>query len=152
MHNECLCVCLFSMNRLAAMIERKQHISNILNEYDLAFYLTYSFATSLPPFFATQLSAVCVTFHLFLSVSINSTHAHICTTTKNPLTHTLKCRYNWQFSSLPLCIILSHFTADVQTDELKRKLGDFNKVNKVQASLNEHNASLEHEITQLNAK
>ncbi|XP_031627694.1 myosin heavy chain, non-muscle isoform X3 [Contarinia nasturtii] len=39
-----------------------------------------------------------------------------------------------------------------ENDELRKKLGDFNKVNKVQTSLNDHNSSLEQEIKQLKAK
>lgn len=39
-----------------------------------------------------------------------------------------------------------------QNDELRKKLGDFNKVNKVQTSMNDHNSSLEQEIKQLKAK
>lgn len=39
-----------------------------------------------------------------------------------------------------------------ENDELRKKLGDFNKVSKVQTSMNDHNSSLEQEIKQLKAK
>lgn len=54
----------------------------------------------------------------------------------------------FNFNVNPFYSLLSPF----QNDELRKKLGDFNKVNKVQASLNDHNSSLEQEIKQLNAK
>lgn len=39
-----------------------------------------------------------------------------------------------------------------QNDELRRKLGDFEKVNKVQSSLNDHTTALEQELKQLRTK
>lgn len=39
-----------------------------------------------------------------------------------------------------------------QNDELRRKLGDFEKVNKVQTSLNDHTTALEQELKQLRTK
>lgn len=40
----------------------------------------------------------------------------------------------------------------LQNEELRRKLNDFEKVNKVQASFNDHSSHLEQEIKQLRAK
>lgn len=62
------------------------------------------------------------------------------------------------FSYFALCLNLLllfsflFFFSLLQNDELRKKLGDFNKVNKVQASMNDHNSSLEQEIKQLKAK
>lgn len=46
----------------------------------------------------------------------------------------------------------NNFRFYLQNDELRKKLGDFEKVNKVQASLNDHSTNLEQEIKQLKAK
>lgn len=55
----------------------------------------------------------------------------------------------FQYAKHSFCFSLS---LSFQNDELRKKLGDFNKVNKVQASLNDHNSNLEQEIKQLKAK
>lgn len=40
----------------------------------------------------------------------------------------------------------------LQNDELRKKLNDFEKVNKVQNSFHDHSSSLEQEIKKLRAK
>lgn len=44
------------------------------------------------------------------------------------------------------------FFFSIQNDDLRRKLDDFERINKAQRSLNDHNATLENELKKLKVK
>ena len=48
--------------------------------------------------------------------------------------------------------ITEKFRAYFQNDDLRRKLDDFERINKAQRTLNEHNQTLENELKKLKMK